>query len=116
MKQQVLGRRQRMVLNDLADRGGRFSSRFSYPEVLRTLEHRGLAELRTGTVREPSKSLWTITLAGYSWLIVDAALGMSQLTPGCPAHMKTADRIHQLAVLSKLAASFGPVDWAGRGF
>lgn len=115
-----LGRHQRLLLRDLADRGV-WHSDCHWPArrtaetitMLTALANRGLVALDPYHHPDAAwRARWKLTPAGYAWLIADAATDMVGLDPACKAYDRVTSRIGHLAGLARLAID-GPVNRRG---
>jgi hypothetical protein len=109
-----LGRRQRFVLSDLADRGrwswaARRWSPSATATVMESLRARRLVAVREDTM---GGGAWALTTDGYTWLIGQAVDDLTWVPPESTHYDRVASRVGHLVALCALASA-GPVNWKG---
>jgi hypothetical protein len=97
----TLGRRQRTVLRDIGDYGCWHSNRIIVGDrlgatraVVRTLMARGL-------LCHTESGRYYMTMAGYAWLIMDAARDLAQCSADSEGCQRAAERIQHLGALAQ---------------
>lgn len=115
MAERALGSRQRLAMGVLFDHGvwqigahyGIGSDHETEPVII-SLVPRGLARL-------DDLGRYCLTMAGYAWLIRDAAYDLGLAEFGSDAAEAVEARIRHLAACTRLVGAHGgrPVDWRG---
>jgi hypothetical protein len=108
----VLGRRQRVMMFNLADRGAWYPGCGWQMGPGRETQQMLAAMAEKNMVESGPRDSWHLTTAGYAWIIHEAADGMAQLSIGHPQAAHMTSRIAQLARLAELSVD-GAVNWKG---
>jgi len=119
-----LGRKQRLAVWTLFDQGywqpgvpWGIGTDAATGKVMRSLVARDLADSDYTGLPGPDGSRYWLTMAGYAWLIADAAASLRGLGFGTDAAEALTQRISHLAQCARLVGVLGgnghPVDWRG---